>query len=500
MIQRLVTFLGTTNYTETKYFLGDQEAKTRFVCHALAQFLVPTEILVFATDEAWAKHGVSLTQTLDDSRLVVPHRIPVGLGQTTAELWKQFKSLLEAFEFDGPVAFDITHSFRSQPFFASAGIQFFQSVSEIAPELNVYYGAFEARDEASNRTPIWDLSAFVELLHWSRAVLLFLRTGRADDVAEPTRRLGRELQKQWAMAGKQGQQPSLEQLGKALQRFGDDFVTLRTGALISNQPSSARQLLDAIEHARPDVVKQLPPLASVLDEVVAVVRPLVESSRLSEPGGQRALQALARRYFDMGRYAETAATLREGWITRFACARSDMPGAAGFSNEHREAAENAWFRADPKLAMTLGDIRNDIEHAGFNAAPKPPETIKRQLDEWVGHWCDAESVSVERTPTPIARASANTVFYSIGVAEPVTPETPLPDVPKIPRGALVVIEGRAPIWRYGLAFHRLHGSPAGAIAVYDPRLGAVVVASHHPDWREGDVVDVAPPADAGPAS
>jgi CRISPR-associated protein Csx3 len=85
------------------------------------------------------------------------------------------------------------------------------------------------------------------------------------------------------------------------------------------------------------------------------------------------------------------------------------------------------------------------------------------------------------------------VFYSIGVASPIRPDEPLPPPPPIPRGALVVLEGRAPIWRYGLAFHRLHGSPAGAVAVYDPRLGAVVVASHRPEWREGQVVDVTPP-------
>ena len=49
-----------------------------------------------------------------------------------------------------------------------------------------------------------------------------------------------------------------------------------------------------------------------------------------------------------------------------------------------------------------------------------------------------------------------------------------------------------PIWRYGVAFHKLHGSAAGAVAVYDPRLGAVVVASHCPEYREGQVVDVSP--------
>lgn len=90
------------------------------------------------------------------------------------------------------------------------------------------------------------------------------------------------------------------------------------------------------------------------------------------------------------------------------------------------------------------------------------------------------------------------LFYSIGVDQPITPDEPLPPLPAIPRGALVVIEGRAPIWRYALALHRLHGSPAGAIAVYDPRLGAVVVASHHPEFREGQVRDVQPPDAARP--
>lgn len=82
------------------------------------------------------------------------------------------------------------------------------------------------------------------------------------------------------------------------------------------------------------------------------------------------------------------------------------------------------------------------------------------------------------------------IFYRIGVDKPITPDEPLPPLPVIPRGALVVVEGRAPIWRYGMALHLLHGSPAGAIAFFDPRLGAVVVASHNPNWSEGQVVEV----------
>lgn len=89
--------------------------------------------------------------------------------------------------------------------------------------------------------------------------------------------------------------------------------------------------------------------------------------------------------------------------------------------------------------------------------------------------------------------SANIVFYSIGVDHPITPDEPLPPLPEIPRGSLVVVEGRAPIWRYGMAFHRLHGSAAAAIAVFDPRIGAVVVASHNPEFREGQILDVDSP-------
>jgi CRISPR-associated protein Csx3 len=90
--------------------------------------------------------------------------------------------------------------------------------------------------------------------------------------------------------------------------------------------------------------------------------------------------------------------------------------------------------------------------------------------------------------------TASIVFYSIGVDHPITADEPLPPLAEIPRGAVVVIEGRAPIWRYGAAFHRLQGSAAAAVAVYDPRLGAVVVASHRPEFCEGQILDAAPPS------
>jgi len=85
----------------------------------------------------------------------------------------------------------------------------------------------------------------------------------------------------------------------------------------------------------------------------------------------------------------------------------------------------------------------------------------------------------------------NQVIYKIGVSAPITPSEQLPPLPAIPRGSLVIVEGRAPIWRYGMALHLLHGSPAAAVAFYDPRLGAVVVATHSKQWQVGQIVDAA---------
>jgi CRISPR-associated protein Csx3 len=52
----------------------------------------------------------------------------------------------------------------------------------------------------------------------------------------------------------------------------------------------------------------------------------------------------------------------------------------------------------------------------------------------------------------------------------------------------IVIEGRAPIWLYGYLVHACH--PALWIACYDPRLGAVVVATHTHEVSVGQVIPI----------
>jgi len=44
-----------------------------------------------------------------------------------------------------------------------------------------------------------------------------------------------------------------------------------------------------------------------------------------------------------------------------------------------------------------------------------------------------------------------------------------------------------------MALHLPNSLPAATVAFYDPRLGAVVVATHSRGWQVGQVVDVALP-------
>lgn len=52
----------------------------------------------------------------------------------------------------------------------------------------------------------------------------------------------------------------------------------------------------------------------------------------------------------------------------------------------------------------------------------------------------------------------------------------------------IVISGRAPIWLYNSLVHALH--PVAWIACYDPRLGAVVVATHSRHAEVGQVIPI----------
>lgn len=373
-VHRLVTFLGTGAYKRARYRMpgGGGPRTTPFVARALAEELRPREIVVVATAEAQAKHEHPLRQELaaagwQDVTLV---ELPTGAGE--AELWKQFEVIAGLLSgADGPVVLDITHGFRSQPFFSGAIVAFVRAVEDPPPDIRVYYGAYdvgEPAEDAVRDAPVWDLTPFISVVDWAQALRMFLKTGRAAEAADRTSILGRDLARAWAEAGREGSKPKLRDFGEALRTFGNDLATVRTGHLLlgaKGKPGSAERLRRKADAAREDIERHLPPVAQVLDRLLGMIEPL-GGERTDLCGAQnQAVLALARRYAGLERYLEAAATLREGWINLYAESGATCPANDRFDMDRRGQAESDARCANHPGYAALVTLRNDLLHAQY---------------------------------------------------------------------------------------------------------------------------------------
>jgi CRISPR-associated protein Csx16 len=377
-------------YEPTRHHFPDEKigAETKYFCRAIAEFVGADEIAVVATAEARAAHGEAIIEELRSGNLPAPDFHSIDKGESEAELWQQFevvKGLLRP-PAGIEIVLDVTHAFRSQPFFAAAVTAFVRAVDREPAPLKIFYAAFEAR--AEDTTPVWELTPFIELVDWSRSMMMFLRTGQSAEVAEPTIRLGRELGRRW-FETKEGTQPRLEKLGKVLREFGGNLQTVRTGdLLLPGAAGSAASLAAALEEARASAAA-IPPLADVLDRVQReMTEPLLGASdHLADDAGHCALAGLARLYLGMGRWAEAAAVVREGWITRYATPAAALGGRnqarPSVDESARRDAEDRWNNEARDIATEIAQVRNDIEHAGFKNQPGAADTLQKRLEKLV---------------------------------------------------------------------------------------------------------------------
>lgn len=52
----------------------------------------------------------------------------------------------------------------------------------------------------------------------------------------------------------------------------------------------------------------------------------------------------------------------------------------------------------------------------------------------------------------------------------------------------ILLNGRGPVWGYGMLLHIAHPTPA--VATFDPRLGYVVVQSHDSRFGVGEILNI----------
>lgn len=417
---RLVSFLGTGKwnkeagryeYEPVPYrYGGSNPVETPWIVQALCTLIEPqpTEIRVLRTEGAKTAVGDRFEADMR-TWCKTPVEFVDGFPEDGDEqsLWRQFEIIKEQLRAPAgySVILDITHGFRSFPFFGGAVAAFVRAVDPEPCPLRIVYGAFEARKANGGVAPIWDLTPFVDLLDWTREIMLFLKTGQVQEVARHGEALGRSL----AKVADPDDRPVLRKLIKDLESFGNDLATIRTGALLLGEQPTAASLLRTIDETRGKISRELPPLADVLDRIRDMCEPLVSlRGPLNTKSGQQACLALARLYLAMGRYGEAASIAREGWISLYAPDQAAIPGQKGFSMPLREQGESDWFSFEQNDAKTAGRVRNDILHAGFRNQPAKAKRLIDQISKLVNDFSRAQ-----RKAAPMPAAGGPAIFVNL---------------------------------------------------------------------------------------
>jgi len=172
---KAITFLGTTQYKLTTYVYRGQEYETELFAETLPHFFPDLErVLVFVTPTVQQHPNLAALGERLGERL---QPVPIPRGRSEEELWAIFDALTGAVDEGETVLFDITNSFRSIPLLVFLAAAYLRTARQVRLR-GVIYGAFEARD-ATNRSPVFDLTPFVGLLDWLTATNQFIYTGDA---------------------------------------------------------------------------------------------------------------------------------------------------------------------------------------------------------------------------------------------------------------------------------------------------------------------------------
>jgi CRISPR-associated protein Csx16 len=306
------------------------------------------------------------------------------------------------------IVLDITHGFRSAPFFAASAVAFQRSEQRrlglSGPRFRIVYAHYEPKKfrekPDSYVAPIWYFDDLVEVLDWNTAIDDLMRHGRADELEQRVRASQVEATR---AARKEGLDfPKLQQFGRAARSFADGLATARIPGTVTELSVG---LVKAIQSCREDLVRHIPPLAPQLDRLEAQARKLSAPAVVS-PEGIRASLELAGYYMELQRYAEAAITLRETGIS--ACsvelagervlqphhgdARMQERGDKGFREERerheqhlsdgkKSAGDTGAMGQLRRLMRDIADLRNDVEHGGFREQSREGNGIRGELKE-----------------------------------------------------------------------------------------------------------------------
>ncbi len=415
---KAITFLGTGRYKETTYCYNDENAPVTDVFPvALCHFFKPDEILVLVTKDAekmWLeKFENQCAEKLGKCPVVTPIKIPDG--HSVADLWEIFGELTRNLNEKDEVIFDITHSFRTLPFLSFLAASFLR-VAKSVDIKGIYYGAWEARNppppsenpfdsKPTDKSPIFDLTPFLELLSWTTATDQFIKTGNAESLSKLIRSSN--------ITGG----INVENLAQTVNKIALGLNTLRPFYVMEESAN----LSENIKNAAPEIEKDLPQLTPLLERIEKDYSQFALKTP-KDADKQKIKKRLTNQLRMVGWYER-----RERWIQALSLAResivslvcvllekndlsdNDRTRVGKLLNKHYTAEKKVPYRKDWENALSenlreslhkfwggeanrihfgladsqadLANLRNDVMHAGIGENSIPIEETIRKSKE-----------------------------------------------------------------------------------------------------------------------
>jgi len=181
---KALTFLGTGEYRPTTYVKHDDPneiCETHLFPEAVSKLYTPEQTVAFLTPSVKECKGDYLEhlQTKLGSKFCTKE---IPNGHSANDLWQIFQICADSVDQNDEIILDITHAFRSLPLLIFTAAIYLRQVKSVHLK-HIIYGAYDARDENTNLSPIFDLTPFVRLLDWTHAVNIFQNSGDARSIA-----------------------------------------------------------------------------------------------------------------------------------------------------------------------------------------------------------------------------------------------------------------------------------------------------------------------------
>lgn len=401
-MKKLITFLGTGDYSVVTYNYGNTCVRTRYVQECIANILgSDVEFIVVLTEKAkatnWEGKGKAKGSDEECDKLqniliknnIKYRELEILDGNNSDEMWSNFDKIFDALEEGDEVYVDVTHSFRSIPFIIMSVLNYARFIKNIEVK-DIFYGAYDAK--VNDVAPIFNLSIFNHITDWTIGAEKFLNTGDSRQLAMIISSTIKPILIE--SKGKNQDANIARKIKDDLESFSGGLYTVR-GNSISEYGIALKTTLESIKKIE---LIELKPFEKILDKIFekvyfysdSIVRDIHNTVKLS-----RDLRLIQQSYTflqeniinylcHMGNINIHNVNERELTVTVLLSYHKLKN--IKLKDEYLIINEKIKDYASHELAALyddIGDYRNDLNHAGYRQDSKEYKGFAKKLDSFI---------------------------------------------------------------------------------------------------------------------